>query len=244
MMKPERWQQVDQLFQSALERAPEDRAAFISEACGGDESLRHSFWGTFEALPTLYHILSGIVIIDFGDAYFTPEITHFRGKDTIYPYICVLSGDGIDVTIDQSIPSPQEKIAARLEDFVTMAFHTSSNLIPATTLFSNATFTVSEITRAISHPSTRNIGCRLQIERPDGSQLTLTLPSLDLVSVSRRPGGRCEIAEVKRISAFKKAARGLRVSAPHTETCFRVDTVVRRGAKSGFAHIRSWHFYC
>jgi hypothetical protein len=39
------------------------------------------------------------------------------------------------VTIDQSIPSPQEKIAARLEDFVTMAFHTSSNLIPATTLF-------------------------------------------------------------------------------------------------------------
>src|SRR5262249_17318312 len=71
--------------------------------------------------------------------------------------IGVLSGDGIDVTIDQSIPSPQERIAARLEDFVTMAFHTSSSLIPATTLFSNATFTVSEITRAISHPSTRNI---------------------------------------------------------------------------------------
>ena len=29
------------------------------------------------------------------------------------------------------------------------------------------------------------IGCRLQIERPDGSRLTLTLPSLDLVSISR-----------------------------------------------------------
>jgi hypothetical protein len=28
-------------------------------------------------------------------------------------------------------------------------------------------------------------GCRLQIERPDGSRLTLTLPSLDLVSISR-----------------------------------------------------------
>src|SRR5262249_54378454 len=27
--------------------------------------------------------------------------------------------------------------------------------------------------------------CRLQIERPDGSRLTLTLPSLDLVSISR-----------------------------------------------------------
>lgn len=39
-MKPERWRQVDQLFQAALERAPEDRPAFISEACGDDESLR------------------------------------------------------------------------------------------------------------------------------------------------------------------------------------------------------------
>jgi hypothetical protein len=29
------------------------------------------------------------------------------------------------------------------------------------------------------------IGCRLQIERPDGSRLTLTLPSLDPVSISR-----------------------------------------------------------
>jgi serine/threonine protein kinase len=40
MMKPERWRQVDQLFQAALERAPDDRSAFISEACGGDDSLR------------------------------------------------------------------------------------------------------------------------------------------------------------------------------------------------------------
>jgi hypothetical protein len=29
------------------------------------------------------------------------------------------------------------------------------------------------------------VGCRLQIERPDGSRLTLTLPALDLVSISR-----------------------------------------------------------
>src|SRR5262245_9330406 len=39
-MKPEQWRQVDQLFQAALERAPEDRAAFISETCGDDDSLR------------------------------------------------------------------------------------------------------------------------------------------------------------------------------------------------------------
>ena len=39
-MHPERWQQIDQLFHSALAREPNDRAVFIAEACAGDESLR------------------------------------------------------------------------------------------------------------------------------------------------------------------------------------------------------------
>jgi serine/threonine protein kinase len=39
-MKPERWQQINDLFQSAAERAPEKRAAFLEEACHGDERLR------------------------------------------------------------------------------------------------------------------------------------------------------------------------------------------------------------
>jgi eukaryotic-like serine/threonine-protein kinase len=39
-MKPERWQQLDKLFHSALERAPEERAAFLDEACAGDQQLR------------------------------------------------------------------------------------------------------------------------------------------------------------------------------------------------------------
>src|SRR5882724_3174298 len=39
LMKAERWQQVNDLFQSAAERAPEKRAAFLDEACHGDEGL-------------------------------------------------------------------------------------------------------------------------------------------------------------------------------------------------------------
>ena len=39
-MKAERWQKVNDLFQSAAERAPEERAAFLEEACHGDEGLR------------------------------------------------------------------------------------------------------------------------------------------------------------------------------------------------------------
>src|SRR5438477_4062222 len=39
-MKAERWKRVNDLFQSAVERAPAERAAFLDEACHGDESLR------------------------------------------------------------------------------------------------------------------------------------------------------------------------------------------------------------
>src|SRR5208283_2747496 len=39
-MKPERWEQVAQLYRAALERAGSERAAFLREACAGDEDLR------------------------------------------------------------------------------------------------------------------------------------------------------------------------------------------------------------
>src|SRR5437764_4168435 len=40
LMKAERWQQVNDLFQSAAERAPEERATFRDRGCHGDEGLR------------------------------------------------------------------------------------------------------------------------------------------------------------------------------------------------------------
>src|SRR2546426_2632063 len=39
-MTPERWQKVKEIFHSALERAPGERSAFLSDACGQDEELR------------------------------------------------------------------------------------------------------------------------------------------------------------------------------------------------------------
>jgi serine/threonine-protein kinase len=39
-MTPERWRRVDELFHSALEREPAQRAAFVREACAGDEALQ------------------------------------------------------------------------------------------------------------------------------------------------------------------------------------------------------------
>jgi hypothetical protein len=39
-MKSENWQQVDSLFHSLLECEPAERAAFLDEACAGNEPLR------------------------------------------------------------------------------------------------------------------------------------------------------------------------------------------------------------
>src|SRR5258707_14455088 len=39
-MKAERWKQVNDLFQSTVDRTPGERAAFLDEACHNDEGLR------------------------------------------------------------------------------------------------------------------------------------------------------------------------------------------------------------
>src|SRR5262249_44939520 len=38
-MDPKRWKQVDDILQSALGHAPQDREAFVRQACSGDETL-------------------------------------------------------------------------------------------------------------------------------------------------------------------------------------------------------------
>ena len=40
MITPEKWERIRALFQSALERPPDERADFLREQSGGDESIR------------------------------------------------------------------------------------------------------------------------------------------------------------------------------------------------------------
>ncbi len=39
-MKPERWQRIKEIFQAALERTPEERTAFVAQACADDKTLQ------------------------------------------------------------------------------------------------------------------------------------------------------------------------------------------------------------
>jgi Tol biopolymer transport system component/predicted Ser/Thr protein kinase len=61
-MTPERWQQINEVFHSALEREPRQRATFLTQICAGDEELRreveslirsHQQDGSFIGAPAL-----------------------------------------------------------------------------------------------------------------------------------------------------------------------------------------------
>ena len=39
-MTPERWKRIEELYHSALARESGERAAYLAEACAGDEDLR------------------------------------------------------------------------------------------------------------------------------------------------------------------------------------------------------------
>ena len=41
-MTPERWQAVERLYHAALASAPHERAAFLIDACAGDDALRQA----------------------------------------------------------------------------------------------------------------------------------------------------------------------------------------------------------
>ncbi len=56
-MNPERWQQIDKLLEAVLERPRERRAAFLEEACAGDERLREEV----EALLAAHERQQGVL---------------------------------------------------------------------------------------------------------------------------------------------------------------------------------------
>ena len=90
-MKPERWKQVNDLFQSAVERAPEERAAFLDESCHGDEGMRreveslltsHERAENFIELPA-FEVAPELVTNDKAGALVGKLIGHYRIESLI-----------------------------------------------------------------------------------------------------------------------------------------------------------------
>ena len=90
-MKAERWKQVIDLFQSAVERAPEERAAFLDEACDDDEGMRreveslltsHERAENFIEVPA-FEVAPELVTNDSADALVGKLIGHYRIESLI-----------------------------------------------------------------------------------------------------------------------------------------------------------------
>jgi eukaryotic-like serine/threonine-protein kinase len=85
-MKPERWQQLDRLFHDALERDLVERAAFLNEACAGDDLLRkqveallsgHEAAGSFIESPAL-EVEARSLASDRGESVLGQAIGHYK----------------------------------------------------------------------------------------------------------------------------------------------------------------------
>jgi len=90
-MKPERWKQVNDLFQSTIERAPEERSAFLDESCYGDEGMRreveslltsHERAENFIEIPA-FKVAPELVPNDSTDALIGKLIGHYRIESLI-----------------------------------------------------------------------------------------------------------------------------------------------------------------
>ncbi|HJU93567.1 MAG TPA: hypothetical protein VJ656_11585 [Pyrinomonadaceae bacterium] len=90
-MKSQRWQDLDRLFHSALERPPEKRAGFLAEACGTDEAVRrevealiaaHERSGEFLDAPA-FEVTSSTLRLDRFSPLVNRTVGHYKILDTL-----------------------------------------------------------------------------------------------------------------------------------------------------------------
>ena len=90
-MTPDRWQQVKQIFQSAIERPPAERAGFISKACSNDPELRSEVESLISSLGQAGESLQAIaaeaateLLVDrSADSVVGKQIGHYKVRSLI-----------------------------------------------------------------------------------------------------------------------------------------------------------------
>jgi serine/threonine protein kinase/Tfp pilus assembly protein PilF len=91
LMEAERWRQVNDLFQSAAERSPEERAAFLEDACHGDEGLCReveSLLASYDRVENFiespaFEVAPELLTNDRADALVGELIGHYRIESPI-----------------------------------------------------------------------------------------------------------------------------------------------------------------
>jgi TolB-like protein/Flp pilus assembly protein TadD/predicted Ser/Thr protein kinase len=85
-MKPERWQHVKEILNAALERDPDERAAFVAARCGDDEAMRKEVQallladeqaGSFAETPAI-EVMAGILATNQSNLLVGQALDHYR----------------------------------------------------------------------------------------------------------------------------------------------------------------------
>ncbi len=83
-MTPERMQQIEAIFHDACERAPNERAAFLQQACAGDKDLRREvelLLASDEQATTLapaYQMAAPLLIENQPSSFAGQSISHYQ----------------------------------------------------------------------------------------------------------------------------------------------------------------------
>jgi serine/threonine protein kinase/Tol biopolymer transport system component len=95
-MTPERWQQIDELLQAALERDPTERAAFLNDACRGDDSLRQEVESFLAAEDESASFLKSPAVEDAAALLEERQFDSFLGRRIgVYQILSALGAGGM-----------------------------------------------------------------------------------------------------------------------------------------------------
>src|SRR5215216_1478655 len=84
-MRPEQWEQIERLCQAALEYEQNKRAAFLDEACAGNELLRQQVESLLAYEDRVEYFLEN-PLDDIAAELLAQEQTQFRNGMMIGPY--------------------------------------------------------------------------------------------------------------------------------------------------------------
>src|SRR6185503_15249150 len=84
-MRPDRWRQIDEILQAALDRNPAERAAFLDRACASDPSLRSEVESLIESAENAGSFIEDPVFKEAAELVANSDAESLIGK-TLGPY--------------------------------------------------------------------------------------------------------------------------------------------------------------